>query len=77
MHGYLATRLSNTLQCASTTKESKAVCESHSRGTDGQGFPHMICHVGAGSKSEAKSMMAAAGVPVVPGYHGADQSEDR
>ncbi|CAL5220654.1 g2699 [Coccomyxa viridis] len=30
-----------------------------------------------GSKSEAKSMMAAAGVPVVPGYHGADQSEDR
>ena len=22
-------------------------------------------------------MMAAAGVPVVPGYHGADQSEDR
>ena len=38
------------------------------------------CHAPAcfaGSKSEAKSMMAAAGVPVVPGYHGADQSEDR
>ncbi|MGC1817523.1 MAG: biotin carboxylase N-terminal domain-containing protein, partial [Casimicrobiaceae bacterium] len=26
-----------------------------------------------GSKSEAKSIMARAGVPVVPGYHGADQ----
>lgn len=31
----------------------------------------------AGSKSEAKRMMSAAGVPVVPGYHGADQDEDR
>ncbi|CAK0783426.1 hypothetical protein CVIRNUC_006625 [Coccomyxa viridis] len=30
-----------------------------------------------GSKSEAKSLMAAAGVPVVPGYHGSDQNEDR
>ena len=29
-----------------------------------------------GSKREAKAMMAAAGVPVVPGYHGADQSDD-
>ncbi|HVO04690.1 MAG TPA: acetyl/propionyl/methylcrotonyl-CoA carboxylase subunit alpha [Candidatus Cybelea sp.] len=27
-----------------------------------------------GSKSEAKSLMAKAGVPLVPGYHGADQS---
>ncbi len=27
-----------------------------------------------GSKSEAKALMEAAGVPVVPGYHGADQS---
>ncbi len=26
-----------------------------------------------GSKSEAKALMAAAGVPLVPGYHGADQ----
>ena len=26
-----------------------------------------------GDKSEAKALMAAAGVPVVPGYHGADQ----
>ena len=31
----------------------------------------------AGSKSEAKRMMSAAGVPVVPGYHGAHQDEDR
>ncbi|HEX3881679.1 MAG TPA: acetyl-CoA carboxylase biotin carboxylase subunit [Stellaceae bacterium] len=30
-----------------------------------------------GSKSAAKAMMAAAGVPVVPGYHGDDQSPDR
>jgi 3-methylcrotonyl-CoA carboxylase alpha subunit len=30
-----------------------------------------------GSKSAAKSIMAAAGVPLVPGYHEADQSEDR
>jgi 3-methylcrotonyl-CoA carboxylase alpha subunit len=28
-----------------------------------------------GSKSAAKSLMAAAGIPVVPGYHGDDQSE--
>ena len=27
-----------------------------------------------GGKSEAKALMVAAGVPVVPGYHGADQS---
>lgn len=43
-------------------------------------FVTLICNalqMRAGSKSEAKSMMAAAGVPVVPGYHGADQSEDR
>lgn len=30
-----------------------------------------------GDKSEAKAAMAAAGVPVVPGYHGEDQSERR
>ena len=29
-----------------------------------------------GSKSEAKAIMQDAGVPVVPGYHGADQSDD-
>ena len=28
----------------------------------------------AGNKSEAKAMMLAAGVPVVPGYHGEDQA---
>ena len=28
-----------------------------------------------GSKSESKRLMAAAGVPLVPGYHGKDQSE--
>ena len=27
----------------------------------------------AGNKSEAKALMAGAGVPVVPGYHGDDQ----
>ncbi|KAG2439506.1 hypothetical protein HXX76_004860 [Chlamydomonas incerta] len=30
-----------------------------------------------GDKSRAKEIMQAAGVPVVPGYHGEDQSEDR
>ncbi len=30
-----------------------------------------------GSKLEAKRLMAAAGVPVVPGYHGGDQSDSR
>ncbi|MBR0682842.1 biotin/lipoyl-binding protein [Roseomonas eburnea] len=30
-----------------------------------------------GSKAESKALMVAAGVPVVPGYHGDDQSEDR
>ncbi|KAG2445199.1 hypothetical protein HYH02_008667 [Chlamydomonas schloesseri] len=30
-----------------------------------------------GDKSRAKEIMQAAGVPVVPGYHGADQSEER
>src|SRR5580658_4049191 len=30
-----------------------------------------------GSKSAAKAMMAAAGVPVVPGYHGDDQGPER
>ena len=30
-----------------------------------------------GSKSEAKRLMSAAGVPLVPGYHGADQSPER
>jgi len=30
-----------------------------------------------GSKSAAKSLMAEAGVPVVPGYHGEDQDPDR
>jgi len=29
-----------------------------------------------GGKSEAKALMATAGVPLVPGYHGADQSPD-
>ncbi len=29
-----------------------------------------------GSKSEAKRLMAAAGVPVVPGYHGEEQGEE-
>ncbi len=30
-----------------------------------------------GSKAESKALMEAAGVPVVPGYHGADQSDAR
>ena len=30
-----------------------------------------------GSKSAAKAAMAAAGVPVAPGYHGEDQHIDR
>ncbi|MEQ1800601.1 MAG: biotin carboxylase N-terminal domain-containing protein [Gammaproteobacteria bacterium] len=30
-----------------------------------------------GSKSAAKTLMAAAGIPVVPGYHGDDQSDER
>ncbi len=30
-----------------------------------------------GNKSEAKALMSAAGVPVVPGYHGQDQSPPR
>ncbi|HWE72652.1 MAG TPA: acetyl/propionyl/methylcrotonyl-CoA carboxylase subunit alpha [Stellaceae bacterium] len=30
-----------------------------------------------GSKAEAKALMAKAGVPVVPGYHGAEQSDAR
>ena len=30
-----------------------------------------------GSKADAKAAMEAAGVPVVPGYHGADQSPER
>ncbi|KAI5114558.1 hypothetical protein M0805_006216, partial [Coniferiporia weirii] len=30
-----------------------------------------------GSKSESKDIMTAAGVPCVPGYHGADQSPER
>ncbi len=30
-----------------------------------------------GSKSAAKALMAAAGIPVVPGYHGEDQSDAR
>jgi len=30
-----------------------------------------------GSKSEAKALMIEAGVPLVPGYHGEDQSDDR
>jgi len=29
-----------------------------------------------GSKAESKALMVAAGVPVVPGYHGDDQAED-
>lgn len=30
-----------------------------------------------GSKSESKKIMTGAGVPVVPGYHGEDQSSQR
>ncbi|MEO8443574.1 MAG: acetyl-CoA carboxylase biotin carboxylase subunit [Gammaproteobacteria bacterium] len=30
-----------------------------------------------GSKSAAKALMAAAGIPVVPGYHGEEQSDER
>ena len=30
-----------------------------------------------GSKSEAKALMASAGVPLVPGYHGDDQADSR
>ena len=30
-----------------------------------------------GSKSAAKTLMTAAGIPVVPGYHGEDQSDER
>lgn len=30
-----------------------------------------------GSKSAAKEIMTAAGVPVVPGYHGEEQSDER
>lgn len=30
-----------------------------------------------GDKAEAKAVMAAAGVPVVPGYHGEEQAEER
>jgi len=29
-----------------------------------------------GSKSEAKALMEKAGVPLLPGYHGAEQSDD-
>jgi hypothetical protein len=30
-----------------------------------------------GDKAQAKAIMAAAGVPVVPGYHGEQQEQDR
>ena len=30
-----------------------------------------------GDKAQAKKLMAEAGVPVVPGYHGEDQSDER
>jgi acetyl/propionyl-CoA carboxylase alpha subunit len=30
-----------------------------------------------GDKAQAKTLMGAAGVPVVPGYHGEDQSDER
>jgi 3-methylcrotonyl-CoA carboxylase alpha subunit len=30
-----------------------------------------------GDKAQAKAIMSAAGVPVVPGYHGEDQQDDR
>jgi biotin carboxylase len=30
-----------------------------------------------GDKARAKTMMSAAGVPVVPGYHGDDQEDER
>ena len=39
--------------------------------------PPAAAIVAMGSKSEAKALMAAAGVPLVPGYHGDDQSDDR
>jgi 3-methylcrotonyl-CoA carboxylase alpha subunit len=32
--------------------------------------------IAAGAHSVAKSIMSAAGVPVVPGYHGEDQSPE-
>lgn len=34
----------------------------------------MMC---TGDKSEAKALMNRAGVPVVPGYHGSDQTDER
>ena len=37
--------------------------------------PEVIARMG--SKAEARHLMAAAGVPVVPGYDGADQSDER
>jgi len=39
--------------------------------------PPATAIVAMGSKSEAKALMAAAGVPLVPGYHGDDQSDSR
>lgn len=37
--------------------------------------PTFLCPSHAGDKSEAKALMSGAGVPVVPGYHGEEQSE--
>lgn len=39
--------------------------------------PHPEAIAAMGSKSEAKSLMMKAGVPVVPGYQGEDQSNER
>lgn len=39
--------------------------------------PHPNAIAAMGSKSEAKTMMIKAGVPVVPGYQGEDQSTER
>ena len=40
------------------------------------GYESMACPC-TGNKSEAKALMSEAGVPVVPGYHGQDQSMSR
>ena len=39
--------------------------------------PHADAIESMGSKSRAKSIMKAQGVPVIPGYHGADQGVEK